>query len=414
MTKTVPLSGSKMTALLSAAAISGLGDGLIPAAFAIQAHRLDDSGRGLTAVLLALWGGRFLSSLLVRKLPPPKYPARWMLRADCVRMLAQFLLLVWAHASGAGYSIVALAVSSACYGLASSFFGPGRFSLISTIFTADERQKVNGSLSIIGDISFVIGPVVGTWLMVWQGFDVVLSLDALTFLIGIVLLLQFYRVAITSANAEEEGEPTEKDTTSSQPASAKPHRAHSLPRWVSAGMLTWFAVSLTIGYLGSAAPTFIMNRFNESSWGWIAMGMAIGSLAGSSASMTSVFTTVIWNRKQGAACLMLIAQVTSLVFAPQLALIIGASFVGSALTTYTGVTWDLLGQAFPDPALVHTFATRDQLVNTTAIPCGMLLVAVSAGIPMLGVSVVLAALTIGVLACAVPALWKGIANLTPR
>ena len=80
---------STFSLVFAAAVVSGLGDGLIPIAFALQAHRVDSSGRGLTVVLISLWAGRFVSSLVVRKLPPPHRPVTWMLGSDVVRMLAQ-------------------------------------------------------------------------------------------------------------------------------------------------------------------------------------------------------------------------------------------------------------------------------------------------------------------------------------
>ena len=44
---------STFSLVFAAAVVSGLGDGLIPIAFALQAHRVDPSGRGLTVVLIA-------------------------------------------------------------------------------------------------------------------------------------------------------------------------------------------------------------------------------------------------------------------------------------------------------------------------------------------------------------------------
>ena len=126
--------------VFAAAVVSGLGDGLIPIAFALQAHRVDPSGRGLTVVLIALWAGRFVSSLVVRKLPPPHRPVTWMLGSDVVRMLAQWGLVAWVVARGD--SIAAFALSSCVYGCASSFFGPARFSLLSQLFSDEQRTRV--------------------------------------------------------------------------------------------------------------------------------------------------------------------------------------------------------------------------------------------------------------------------------
>lgn len=101
---------STFSLVFAAAVVSGLGDGLIPIAFALQAHRVDPSGRGLTVVLIALWAGRFVSSLVVRKLPPPHRPVAWMQGSDVVRMLAQWGLVAWVVARGD--SIAAFALSS--------------------------------------------------------------------------------------------------------------------------------------------------------------------------------------------------------------------------------------------------------------------------------------------------------------
>ena len=133
---------------LAAAVVTGLGDGLIPIAFALQAHRVDPSGRGLTVVLITLWAGRILSSLVVRKLPPPHRTVTWMLSSDVVRMLAQWRLVAWVVARGD--SIAAFALSSCVYGCASSFFGPARLSLLSQLFPDEQRTCVNGTLSMLG------------------------------------------------------------------------------------------------------------------------------------------------------------------------------------------------------------------------------------------------------------------------
>lgn len=106
---------STLSLLFLAALISGIGDGLIPIAFALQAHRVDSSGRGLTMVLIALWSGRFISSVVVRKLLPPIRPVGWMLSSDFVRLLAQWGLVAWVLVQGD--SIASFAVSSFVYGL---------------------------------------------------------------------------------------------------------------------------------------------------------------------------------------------------------------------------------------------------------------------------------------------------------
>lgn len=170
---------STLSLLFLAALISGIGDGLIPIAFALQAHRVDSSGRGLTMVLIALWSGRFISSVVVRKLSPPNRPVGWMLSSDFVRLLAQWGLVAWVLVQGD--SIASFAVSSFVYGCASSFFTPARFGLLALLFTDSQRTRVNGTLSILGDVLYIAGPLIGTAAVITLGFRAVLLIDGATF-----------------------------------------------------------------------------------------------------------------------------------------------------------------------------------------------------------------------------------------
>lgn len=194
---------STLSLLFLAALISGIGDGLIPIAFALQAHRVDSSGRGLTMVLIALWSGRFISSVVVRKLPPPIRPVGWMLSSDFVRLLAQWGLVAWVLVQGD--SIASFAVSSFVYGCASSFFTPARFGLLALLFTDSQRTRVNGTLSILGDVLYIAGPLIGTAAVITLGFRTVLLIEGATFLIAMLFVLPFFRVRRNSATDDAPG-----------------------------------------------------------------------------------------------------------------------------------------------------------------------------------------------------------------
>ncbi|MDO4630990.1 MAG: MFS transporter [Corynebacterium sp.] len=389
--------GRNFYIIFFAALVSGLGDALIPIAFAIQAHRIDSSGRGLTLVLIALWTGRFISSSIVQRIPSPQRPAAWMIFSDITRMLAQVLLVGWIVLIGTNL-ISAFMVSSFVYGVATAFFNPARFSLLSMLFSDAQRTKVNGFLSMLGDVLFVVGPLIGTALVFLIGFNNVLLIDAIAFLLSIVLIIYFWPIkAIEDSHIEEEnGTKVEEDIKSST----------ALPRWVNVGLVTWFISSLATGFLGSAAPTLVMARFSEESWGWIAAAGAIGSLLGSAATITSLIKNVKWNYKQLLACIFVSLQIVALLYAPILVAIALATALGAALVTASGIDWDVLGQSLKDPKQVHQFATRDQLAFTTGIPAGMILFAIGAGhSSIVGLIVVIGLLGAAAI-CVNAKLWK--------
>lgn len=361
------MNGRGKARIALAYSISGLGDSIIPASFAIQSYHLDESGRLLTIVLLSLWLGRLLSSIAAQRLPAPTFPARWMILSDIVRMLAQLLLLGWVAASGSHFA-VAFFVSCLSYGLATAFFNPARFELISIVCeTGKEKVRLNSLLSAVGDVLFVCGPLLGTFITVHGSFETALLVDSLTFAVSILVLASFWPLTRGKHSAPEEESYTKE----------------KLPAWVNPGLATWFVLSASIGFLGTAAPTLVMQHFDERMWGWVAAGAAAGSLAGSAG---SVVLTIAFRYKQALALFLSAVYIVLLVSAPSVALIVAAAAISSALTTMAGISWDVAGQSFDSAALVHQFATKDQLVNTAAIPTGMVIFGIATAV-LLPVSV---------------------------
>lgn len=365
---------SKFSLIFAAAVVSGLGDGLIPIAFALQAHRVDPSGRGLTVVLISLWAGRFFSSLVVRKLPPPHRPVIWMLGSDVVRMLAQWGLVAWVVSRGD--SITAFALSSGAYGCASSFFGPARFSLLSELFSGDQRTRVNGSLSILGDLLFIAGPLIGTAAVLTLGFNTVLLIDGATFLVAMFFVLPFLSVRREPAGESSNGGAAESGPEGGGPSTQNKSLASpTLPSWVRVGLGTWLVAAVANGFLGSAGPTWIMNTFDEKSWGFMATALAVGSLLGSAATILKALDRVRFSTLQMLMLILLAGQILALAFSPVFVLIAAVGAAASLLMTAAGIAWDSLGQSLGDDGMVHQFATKDQLVFTAGTPLGMILFA---------------------------------------
>lgn len=377
--------------LVVAAFVSGLGDALIPIAFAIESHRIEPTGWGLTVVLLSLWIGRFSGMFMVQRSGPASNPVRVMMASDVVRFAAQTGLLIWlvlrdGHGDSAGVTIAALAVSSGVYGIATAYFQPARFTAIPRIVPFEHHGHANAWLSIFSDVFAIAGPLAGSVIVLSIGFDAVLLIDAISFLIGIFLLAS---IKITHADpaadamASDDRELTDAGT---------PAGAVSLPHWVNVGLGTWLFVALTIGLLGVAGPTLVIDRNSVSIWAATAACMAIGSLVGSTSSLLGVVKAVPWKYLQFLCCLGLAAQLMCFLFISTPVVVWASGFVGAALVTVSAIRWDTLGQSVGSDAQIHAFAARDQTVNTVGIPAGMLVFGI-AGVLELRTAIVMTVAT---------------------
>lgn len=382
--------------LVFAVVASALGDGLIPTAFAIQSFKLDSSGRLLTFVLIALWSAKLISSLALDKIPTPAFPAKIMVLSDFGRALAQAGLLAYLVLFPS-YWGPALIVSSFLYGFFTPWFGPNRFSLLAAILTGEDRRKINSLLSAIGDALFLAGPLLGSALTLGLGFKAVLAVDTLTFAISMAFIASYWSVRSKSGHQEE---PEEETTEPAQEKATDPHIR--LPRWSVHGLVTWLIVATTIGFIGSAAPTSVMDRFSESTWGWIASVGAAGSLVGSLLSSFPVWKKVHWNLLQIALCAAYAGHLLALFLADSIYIIAIATALSGALTAISGITWDVLGQELSSDDLVNRFAVRDQIVNTVGIPTGMLLFAFLANANGISLSILLVLLSFAALVCLAP------------
>ncbi|MCF6793114.1 MFS transporter [Corynebacterium sp. MC-07] len=290
------------------------------------------------------------------------------------------------------------------YGCASSFFTPARFGLLALLFTDSQRTRVNGTVSILGDVLYIAGPLIGTAAVITLGFRTVLLIDGATFLIAMLFVLPFFKVRRNSATDDAPGTHEAEEATPASDADPANHANDAdsantdaasaqtkvnsakkptavLPRWVQVGLGTWLVASLVNGFLGSAGPTWIMNSFDEKTWGFMATALAIGSLLGSAATILRKLDRVRFTTLQFLMLLFLAGQLLALTFSPVFIVIALVGAVASLLMTSAGVSWDSLGQSLGKDELVHQFATKDQLVFTAGTPLGMVLFATFSGHP---------------------------------
>lgn len=377
-----------------AAFVSGLGDALIPVAFAIESHRVEPSGWGFTIVLLSLWIGRFAGMLIVRRAKPSANPAKVMIASDMVRFAAQIGLLIWlvlraGHGGEASVTIAAFAISSGVYGIATAFFQPARFTALPRIIPPEHLGHANSWLSTLSDSLAIIGPLAGSVIVLSIGFKAVLLIDASSFFIGIVLLMG---IKITRADpAIDAMIHDDEELTDTADDGIR------LPRWASIGLITWLFAALAIGLLGTAGPTLVIDQNSASVWAVTAACMAIGSLVGSATSLLGAVKSVSWKYLQLLCCFGLTAEVLCFLFISIPAVVFFSGFVGSALVTVSGIRWDTLGQSVGSDAQIHAFAIRDQTVNAIGVPAGMLVFGLSAAFNSSAVVVTAVAVVVAIM-----------------
>ncbi|ACL38386.1 major facilitator superfamily MFS_1 [Pseudarthrobacter chlorophenolicus A6] len=351
--------------LFTAALVSGLGGSLVPIAFALESHRLEPSGWGLTVVLLSLWSGRFIGVFAVQRIRPARNPVRVMILSDLVRFIAQAGLLGWILTLGTDSpptgAITALSISSGVYGIALAFFQPARFTVIPRLIPLEQRGRVNAWLSVLGDVFAISGPLLGSLVFLSLGFQAILLIDSIGFLVGIVVL----------AGLRLSRSPSQTTPEASASNGNKRIRA-KLPPGINTGLATWLFVALTIGLLGTAGPTLVIEQNSAATWAVTAAFMAAGSLVGSASSLLGFLKRVPWKYLHLLCCLSIATQLLCFLLVPLPVLLWAVGFLGAALTTASGIQWDTLGQSIGDDDQVHTFAVRDQIVNTVGVPAGML------------------------------------------
>ncbi|CAH7072450.1 MFS transporter [Vibrio crassostreae] len=360
--------------------VSSIGNSIIPIAFAIESVKISPSGVGISIVLISLWLGRYLGTLQYRRTSFVNLK-RVILVSDFFKLSTQLGLLLYIYV----YSndIVAMAVSSFIYGIASSFFAPSSYRLIPVITLEKERERCNSILSAMGDVFGILGPLVGATIVIFLGFELVLLVDVITF--GFALLMFSLMDLEKQVNSVGESETPKPDANSK--------KMSMIPVWSENGIRSWFFASVCIGFMGSAGPFLIIQNHSEYSWALVATIVSVGSLLGSASVMTGKLTNIKWKGVHFLCLLFLTIQL--LAFNSQMNIYIIAMFglIGALFTTMSGVKWDTKVQSELSPNQLSIFAAKEQLWMNTAIPMGMLLFAFASLVELIDLTLIVISVT---------------------
>jgi predicted MFS family arabinose efflux permease len=169
---------------------SAVGDQVVIVALALYITQRTGSATDLGVVLAAqalplialiLFGGVWADRL-------PRH--RLMIAADGVRALLHFVLAGLILAGGA--SVAEMVVIEALFGAARAFFNPAYTGLMPQTIPEELVQDARALSAVTANLAILVGPALGTGLVLSVGAGAAFALDAATFVLSAALLLRVH------------------------------------------------------------------------------------------------------------------------------------------------------------------------------------------------------------------------------
>lgn len=95
-------------------------------------------------------------------------------------------------------------VASILFGFVSAFFQPAYIAIIPDIMPSEGRPSANSLTALSGQVTGIVGPAIGAWMVAWGGTASTFLLDGVSFFIGAVCIIPLLR---TSSAADHAGRP---------------------------------------------------------------------------------------------------------------------------------------------------------------------------------------------------------------
>jgi MFS family permease len=179
---------------------SGAGTFLAALALQVDIHERTDSGRWMSALLVAEFVPMILVGLLVGPLIDRLSRRRLMVISDLARA-AIFCALPFA---GSPAVVVALAFAA---GVATGFFRPAVYAGLPNLVSDDDLNEANSLLQAAENVAWTFGPVLGAALITAQSDspDLAYAINAATFLVSALLLLRIPAQRLQAGSIESRG-----------------------------------------------------------------------------------------------------------------------------------------------------------------------------------------------------------------
>jgi MFS family permease len=137
------------------------------------------AAQALPLIALILFGGVWADRMARQRI---------MIAADAVRALLHAALAALILTGGA--SVAEMVVIEALFGAARAFFNPAYTGLLPQTIPEAHVQEARALSSTTANLAILVGPALGTGLVLWLGAGEAFALDAATFVLSAVLLVQ--------------------------------------------------------------------------------------------------------------------------------------------------------------------------------------------------------------------------------
>ena len=165
--------------------------------------------------------------------------------------------------------------ASVVFGLAEAFFAPAYNASVPQIVPPEERPSANSLTSLSWQLSGVVGPALGAFIVAAGGTSLAFGLDSLSFLVSAACLIPLRFIRLTTVPAEQRSSPLSDLRAGLRTVAASP--------WLWMSILVFAGVNVTeAGPRNIALPFLIHDHLglNVEALGLVASVFSIGSIAG--------------------------------------------------------------------------------------------------------------------------------------
>ena len=165
--------------------------------------------------------------------------------------------------------------ASVVFGLAEAFFAPAYNASVPQIVPPEERPSANSLTSLSWQLSGVVGPALGAFIVAAGGTSLAFGLDSLSFLVSAACLIPLRFIRLTTVPAEQRSSPLSDLRAGLRTVAASP--------WLWMSILVFAGVNVTeAGPRNIALPFLIHDHLglNVEALGLVASVFSIGSITG--------------------------------------------------------------------------------------------------------------------------------------
>jgi MFS family permease len=337
---------------------SGIGDALVPVALTFAVLSINRSASALGGVLAAITISRVAFTLAGGVIADRLSRKTVVLGCDLVRgsVEAFTAAMLLTHSM----TLPLFVVTGAVFGMASAFFGPAADGLVPQTSSPENLQPANALLGVSRNCLNVFGPAVSGVLVATAGTGYVFGIDAASFALSAVFLVQL------DVDAPANG-PHARFTTELREG----FREVVSRAWVRAPIVSFAISNCALAAFIVLGPVVFLHHFHHAKlwWGIVSMCGSIGAIAGALASVRwapqhplfigFTFTTLI------------AVPIASLARPLPFPAVAAAWAVGMGSIALSNTWWDTALQRFIPTHVYSRVRSYDILVSFVFMPVGM-------------------------------------------